>query len=108
MLCANTQSRFTLIIAQINDRKVMTPDIEALAQVKPVGRETLHAGVQVQLVTTKLTGMGFKPCDHFRPGSFGPVALGRYQVVDVNVLPQANLIPTMNPATHRISPSDST
>ena len=91
MLWASTRSPLTLIIAQINDRKVMAPDIEALAQVKPVGRETLHAGVQMQLVATELTGMRLKPRDHSRAGSFGPVGLGRYQVVDVNVLPPGQL-----------------
>ena len=83
--CASTRRLLALCVPKISDRKVVAADIEALTQVEPVSSEPLHARIQVQLVAAELASTRLQPLDHSCTRPFGAMALGRYQIIDVDV-----------------------
>lgn len=70
---------------QARDREMVACDVEAFAQVETVRPEALYPGIQVQLVASELARVGHEPRNQLTTGTFGPVTLGRHEIVNVDV-----------------------
>src|SRR4029453_16599613 len=63
----------------------MAGNVEPVPQVESMRGESLHTGIQVQLLAPMLAGVRREPGDHPRARTARPVTLRRHEIVDVQV-----------------------
>src|ERR1700730_14268054 len=82
-MALGSPARFLCIAAVRRNGKMIRSDFHPLDQIETVRVEALHAGIELEIVTTVSTRLLYKPIEQPPTETARSISIARHQIVDI-------------------------